>query len=579
MSAIKKRQPWHFGNTTVRSPFRLKDGLLLISQSSLQGNLHGEEAEKAFRDLLGSAGIVELGDDDTYSVGRKWRGALSQLGFIYPLLPKNSEVDQSELGVADTITPNGWRLIAAESVSAIQECFLRSLSAYYDDIHTSQDENSADVFSPLRHVFRLMLTIEKITGEPYLSFLEMACIVQFSNPAQSIEETTQEILELREKRSKAERKKVFDRDARYSASIKFGYKAQTLNDYADVNFRYLKATGLVQSKGRGVVIIPEKHLFVQKLCEQESPKLNQAEFLKMLTDGAQLPTDDSVVAYQVVTDLVKQLDSRGVNTETVLTATQNAADLNLIRHNLEDQLFMLNEEDYGRRQSSQWKDISNWLYLLSQSQNSALTLDDGERMSIPSGEAPAYFEWAIWRAFLAINSLVSPPYKCRRFKIDQDFLPVGTAPGGGPDLIFEFEDFVIVGEVTLTTNSRQEAAEGEPVRRHVANVLETFKGNKTVFGLFLANKIDSNTAETFRIGTWYTNDDQKVQLDIVPLPLLVFKKFFDEMFISGKVDVRHLKDLLNSCVAQRMLDAPLWKQKINEVVGHLSQNFEVTTSH
>ena len=240
---------------------------------------------------------------------------------------------------------------------------------------------------------------------------------------------------------------------------------------------------------------------------------------------------------------------------------------------------MLNEEDYGRRQASEWIEISNWLQLLSLPPNSAISLDDGERMSIPSGEAPAYFEWAIWRAFLAIDSLVSPPHKCRRFKIDQDFLPVGTAPGGGPDLIFEFEDFVIVGEVTLTTNSRQEAAEGEPVRRHVANILESYKGNKTVFGLFLANKIDSNTAETFRMGTWYSNDDQKVRLDIVPLPLLVFKQFFDEMFTTGKVDVRHFKELLNSCVAQRTLDAPLWKQKINEVAGHFFQNFNAPTSH
>ncbi len=57
---------------------------------------------------------------------------------------------------------------------------------------------------------------------------------------------------------------------------------------------------------------------------------------------------------------------------------------------------------------------------------------------------PAYFEWVLWRAFLAINSLANKPYEARRYKIDQDFLPVGTAPGGGPDLIFEFEDFVIV---------------------------------------------------------------------------------------------------------------------------------------
>ena len=81
-------RPWHLGNTTVRSPFRLRDGLVALSTSSLQGNLRGEEQERAFRRLLGEHGIVELGDDDTYSVGRKWRSALKSSWRLAHFLPK-----------------------------------------------------------------------------------------------------------------------------------------------------------------------------------------------------------------------------------------------------------------------------------------------------------------------------------------------------------------------------------------------------------------------------------------------------------------------------------------------------------
>ena len=102
-------RPWHLGNTTVRSPFRLRDGLVALSTSSLQGNLRGEEQERAFRRLLGEHGIVELGDDDTYSVGRKWRSALNKLGFLYPEVPPASGIPQSEIGPIDMITPNRWR--------------------------------------------------------------------------------------------------------------------------------------------------------------------------------------------------------------------------------------------------------------------------------------------------------------------------------------------------------------------------------------------------------------------------------------------------------------------------------------
>lgn len=97
-------RPWCLGNTTVRSPFRLRDGLVALSLSSLQGNLRGQEQEIAFRRLLGDHGIVELGTDETYSVGRKWCSALNKLGFLYPEIPPAAGIPQGEIGLIDMIT-------------------------------------------------------------------------------------------------------------------------------------------------------------------------------------------------------------------------------------------------------------------------------------------------------------------------------------------------------------------------------------------------------------------------------------------------------------------------------------------
>ena len=69
----------------------------------------------------------------------------------------------------------------------------------------------------------------------------------------------------------------------------------------------------------------------------------------------------------------------------------------------------------------------------------------------------------------------------------------------------------------MSTSSRQEAMEGEPVRRHVSDAVLNY--NKPVYGLFLAIRIDTNTAETFRHGIWYAKGDVKQRLDIVPLSL------------------------------------------------------------
>ena len=569
-------KPWHLGNTTVRSPFRLREGLVALSTSPLQGNLRGRNQEIALRRLLGEHGIVELGDDETYSVGRKWRSALNKLGFLYPEVPATSGILQAEIGQIDTITPNGWRLIRADTVPAMQECFLRALAAHYIP-STLERGFDCSVFSPLRHTLSVMLELERQTGESRLNFIEMGLVVQLTNGDDDLAEIVGRVLELRARRVASANKRQFDRQAREEAAQLHGYAAGTFNDYADTNLRYLKATGLVQSKGRGLSLVPEKHLFIERLtAETGVPESDRAYFIT-LCNGAALPTDHQESALAVLNDLLHQLRRRGIPYDVGGKPTDTPADIEIIRHQIEALLAEANEEAYAAQQAAVWEEIAAYMELIITRRNRK-TLSNGEEIEVPQTEAPAYFEWVLWRAFLAINSLANKPYEARRFKIDQDFLPVGTAPGNGPDLIFEFDDFVLVVEVTLTTNSRQEAAEGEPVRRHVADLVDFYQeqSGKSVYGLFIANRIDSNTAETFRIGIWYTNADEKMRLDIVPITLAQFKDVFEALFKSEQVDVALIRELLEQCGNLRPThEAPAWKREIAGVVqrtvGRLSQ--------
>ncbi len=87
---------WYLGNTTIRNPYRLKEGLRVLVSSSLHGNLDGWEHESQFAHLLHAAGVVnvkriqENASADASDVGRKWRAALMQLGFITPYKPNCS---------------------------------------------------------------------------------------------------------------------------------------------------------------------------------------------------------------------------------------------------------------------------------------------------------------------------------------------------------------------------------------------------------------------------------------------------------------------------------------------------------
>lgn len=560
-----KIKPWHLGNTTVRSPFRLREGLKVLSNSSLQGDLRGEEQEKAFRNLLGESGVVELGEDNSYSVGRKWRAALSQLGFLYP---KVNEKLQNQIGSKDMITPNGRLLVKAESVPAMQECFLRALAAYYIPSVLEKDFNFP-VFSPLRHTLAIMQELEKETGENRLNFIEMALIVQFTNGNDHLSTIISNILNLRSRRNSASNKRKFDQLEREAAANKYGYVETTFNDYADVTFRYLKATGLVQNKGRGLSFVPEKRVFIEQLIQDKHIPNSNLLYLQNLCKGAELPTDNMESALIVLEDLLKQLQEKNIPFQIKDIPLNTAADIALIRYQIEDILSKYKEEQYALLQQHAFEEILAYMELII-TRKYKMTLPNEDEIQIPKAETPAYFEWILWRAFLAINSLTNKPYEARRFKIDQDFLPIGTAPGNGPDLIFEFDDFVIVVEVTLTTNSRQEAAEGEPVRRHVANLVTKYKeeSNKPVYGLFIANQIDSNTAETFRIGVWYTRDDEKMQLNIIPLTLIQFKNFFEALFKANNIDINLIRHLLELCgVSRPNHEAPVWKQEIEKVIS------------
>ena len=142
---------WQLGNTSVRSALRIRDGLVALSQSSIQGNIRNVDGDIAFRELLGKCGVVSLGSDATNSVGRKWRSAMGKLGFIYPEVKSSMGFTQDELGQLDIITDAGRNLINAQTVPAIQECYLRSM------VTPTTPTGTGTTFSPLCWVLAIML--------------------------------------------------------------------------------------------------------------------------------------------------------------------------------------------------------------------------------------------------------------------------------------------------------------------------------------------------------------------------------------------------------------------------------------
>lgn len=562
---------WYLGNTTIRNAKRLKDGLRALVNSTLHGNLEGTENEQEFAKLLDQAGVVYLSrlhenpDSNVSDVGRKWRAALMQLGFIRP-----SSDALNRLGLnyqPFTITPNGFRLLEASTLPMEQECFLRALMAH--QIPSSIESFPGEVFSPLRIVLETLNLLDVEGHDAAISKEEMGTIVQLVNGVAAVPDAVERIVNFRTQISiydNPKQRRDFIREYResYSAGTPT-QSADTLIDYADSNFRYLKLTGLFVENGNKLRFAEHKKTMIKQILAEMYSPIPSEHYLEILWNGLSLPTDDVMRAIESIQSLLNFLEEHGESVVVPNLLQMPAADLSQLRLELEDTWLKVLEKQYARNQINEWQDIVEYLR--------ALTQPLRGRGIIPRGEAPAYLEWVLWRAFLAINSLVNKPWEARRFRIDEEFLPLGTAPGGGPDMIFEFEHYVVVVEVTLTSSSRQEAAEGEPVRRHVAQLHDEYEARgKRVYGLFIANNIDTNTAETFRIGVWYRQDDSRMALDIVPLTLGQFADLFEAGFRSGgQLDCTTVEQVIRDCLAESRAEAPEWKRRIDQRVQNVVQ--------
>ena len=551
---------WHVGNTGLRNPNRIQEGLAVYAKSAFVGKLHGRDNEIGFMNLLNKEGIIqnESGKDESGSHARKWRLMFAKNGYIYPQVNKK-DGNQDDLGAMDDITPFGRTFLKADTFPAVQECFLRAMS-----VEQFEMPNKITYFSPLRWMLAIMLELEKRTGSTEMSRIEFALWGHTTNPSYDLSEVVDHILDLRQRRAKAPAKRTFDKNEIKERGKHYDKKADNFLDYSDMNMRYLRISGMFQRKGRGIMIVPAKHLLAEKLAKETATSEPLIDAYKQLCSGAPLPTDNIDVAKTLLEDLKKQMKERHIVYDISDLPLDTPAEINIARQRLEDTLAKTDEIQYANDQCNQWQEIADYMSLLIKG-GGKLVYDEDNAIEIPKDETPAYFEWTLWRAALAIDHMVNKPYEVRGFRLDSDFLPVTAAGGGKGDLYCEFEDFMILTEVTMSTSSRQEAMEGEPVRRHVSDAVLNY--NKPVYCLFLAIRIDTNTAETFRHGIWYAKGDVKQRLDIVPLSLEQFRRHFVSMFEGKQARPEHLRDLILQCEMERdNLEAPAWMRYIDDVV-------------
>lgn len=554
---------WNLGNTTIRNPNRIELGLKVFADE-FQGRVSGDVAESAFSHRLVDLGVVDSGGTYDDLLGRKWRSVFVKLGFVTDknarvkaFIQANSHKFSREIEYQ--LTPMGEHLLKAQTLPAIQDVFLRQLLCHQlpNPMEKSYPEGA---MKPLLLILEV-LSLLKSQEQAGLSKTEIAMFLQvFQNHDEDLARNlVEKISEYRLKRAALQGnriKKALDKQYYEIASQAGGVKQGTLEDYADTTVRYIYMTGLFAFEHKRLVLREEKTPVINAiLAEPPQYESEMQEYLIRFYTGYPLPTDNLAFVQGELKRLQEELKNKRIGVPDGLDfRSDDILVLNNARYKLLEVLTQADEEVYAVTQREPNNIDETIAYL-----EALKTRRASSRIGI--NDRPSYLEWAVWRAFLAIDHVVGPIHQTRRFAIDQDFHPRHTAPGGGADMIFEFEDYILAVEVTLTTSSRQLSAEGEPVRRHVANIAESLGTTKRVYCVFIAPDVDNNTAETFRIGVWYRGDVEDY-LDIVPLTI---DQFVQVLTLLKHIEYtpQHFRSLLDVCLSHRNSRAPQWKLAIS----------------
>lgn len=551
---------WHIGNTTIRNPNRLKNFITAYAKyGPIKGIFEASNSQAQIKlfDIASNANVINSkasSNEDKAFYGRKIRLALKEFGLVASMSLNSYSSDE--------ITETGKCLIDADTDIAI-------LNVYQRIIYNLETRKKGylHTFRPIPLIIQILEELEKLSSSSYISRNEFALIIQNYEKKYIPIDYVNEILKLRDEADKNKGKlKEFYKIKFLELAEKTKKSVTTIkNDYPDVTIRSLLLSQIFIEKGKGIRFNPQYKKLISIFAADNNLSSDEKTYYEKLANLPPLPFDTNKdVLYRLTQENYEEfMQKEKINKEIIqkpnIDMTIN--ELELIRLRQNEITFQTNEDEFAYQQRNKGDVISKWFECLIHPKHKKINFED-EYIDFDSEDRPQYLEWVVWRAFLSINCLSNKPYHSRKFKLDGNFKPINHAPPGVPDLLFEFEDFNLVVEVTFLSSSRQVANEGEPVRRHVAEISD--KSSKPTYCLFLAPKIDINTLDDFKNKEYYIlSNNVRPTVKIIPLELDIFIQFFNSIHKAEPGNPKLILKIIKNCFDNTKLSENKWQDYIN----------------
>lgn len=502
-----------FGFTSPRTLEKIIPEVSLLNQNFSGQKWSGNnDVQAEFFDCLFNSEFYE-GDtypnDPALAARDRITRAPKSLGFI-------------DLEPIINITPAGNLLLTGKR---IDETFTRQLLKFQlpSPYHTQSKHKEFHV-KPYLELIRLIYDLKSLSKtEVAIFFLQMTDYRMYDSIKTKIEEFRknrkgfqgspktyayeifkQEVLSIYEDEVKSKNLKT--RQSNDESLNKFiKTKMSNLKDYSDAFFRYLRSTGLVtfEKNTLRLTITPSKKDEVEFLLnnvQREPEKFATKEAFKdYLFDpySVRLLTDD-------ISLIINKLTSMGV---TGVHADMDIEHLKDILEQKQEQIKSKNilNKRISLKSKQEYKDIID-------------IFDRIKSKDIP--DAPLFLEWNVWRSFVMLNHANRID---GNFIMDMEGMPLNTAPGGKADLEIEFDDFGIIGEVTLSGGHTQFKMEGDSVPRHYGEFKKAI--SKETYCIFIAPKISEGSRAHFYNLNRFETKLYGGKTKIIPLTLDRFVEF------------------------------------------------------
>ncbi len=415
-----------------------------------------------------------------------------------------------------------------------EEIFLRQLLKFqFPSPYHTESKTEKNIFNvkPYLEIFRLIYTFGSLTFDEVMLFgLQLTDYTRFDYVVNEIENFRIEkaknkesyntfkgkyservVLELFHddiKNGRTQLRESSDTSIRNFVKT----KVNTMRDYTDACFRYLRLSGMVSisQRGRSISIVNEKRVemeYILNTIDRTPVYTGNLDKYKEYLFNPSVP--------ELFTDNIDNLIDQIINIDTSLMKEELIKKDLISLKNLSFELLEDRKENIVKKKIVDIKEYKAYSDISD-------TFTDIKNRDLY--DVPLMLEWNTWRAMTMLDggNIIA------NLKFDDEGEPMSTAQGNMADIICDYGEFGVTVEVTMQSGARQYEMEGEPVTRHLAKYKK--ETGKDAYCLFIAPNINEACISHFYMLHLTDIKYYGGKSVIVPIELATFEKMLEDSY-------------------------------------------------